>query len=128
MRFSRPAMLVVAVVAVTVLLVSRTGVFRPSQQVTEVKEHATVVLTDKGFEPNNVTIRVGGTVTFSTTNGRPFWPASDPHPNHTLYPAFDPLAPVAADATWQFRFDKIGRWGYHDHIRSYYTGTIHVVQ
>jgi plastocyanin len=92
------------------------------------QQSASVVLTEQGFMPQEVTIKKGGTVTFTTNNGKPFWPASDPHPSHSIYPEFDPRAPIAADSTWSFSFDKVGNWGYHDHLRSYYTGTIHVVE
>ena len=58
---------------------------------------AQIVLTDKGFEPQEVWVRAGGMVTFTTDRGRLFWPASDPHPSHSIYPDFDPRTPVAAD-------------------------------
>lgn len=90
---------------------------------------ATVVtLTDDGFQPSEITIHAGQTVTFRTTSGKPFWPASDPHPSHTNYPEFDPKDPIAPDAVWSFAFTKIGTWGYHDHLAPYFTGTIHVEQ
>lgn len=85
-----------------------------------------VVLTDKGFEPQAIRITEGTRVTFTTTRSDEFWPASDPHPTHTDYPEFDPLEPIQPGASWSFVFDKIGRWGYHDHIRSYFSGTIYV--
>lgn len=91
------------------------------------QDTASVMLTDAGFTPHEITIRVGGTVTFSTTRALPFWPASDSHPSHSIYPEFDPHGPIAANEHWTFRFDKVGDWGYHDHLRSYFTGTIHVV-
>lgn len=87
-----------------------------------------VVLTDEGFEPSTVTITRGTTIEFSTTAGRPFWPASNLHPTHEIYPAFDPLEPIPPEETWSFTFDQIGKWNMHDHIRSYFTGTINVVE
>lgn len=90
--------------------------------------HVSVVLSDVGFEPSYVRVSRGARVTFTTTRPDPFWPASNPHPTHVIYPAFDPKAPIASSSTWSFVFDKIGTWGYHDHLRSYYTGTIDVVE
>lgn len=89
--------------------------------------HADIVLTDKGFTPEEVTIALHGTVTFSTTLQEPFWPASNPHPWHTLYHGFDPMQPIAPNRTWSFTFDKPGDWGFHDHLRSYFLGTVHVI-
>lgn len=88
---------------------------------------ASVVLTEEGFEPSELTVRKGTTVVFSTTTGRPFWPASNIHPSHEIYPEFDPAEPVPADATWSFTFEREGTWNMHDHIRSYFVGAIHVI-
>src|SRR6185369_3983316 len=59
-----------------------------------------VVLTDSGFVPNRLTIKKGDLVKFTTTTDSSFWPASDPHPLHTLYPQFDPKKPIAANGSW----------------------------
>ena len=113
------------VVAVCVLLaLSIFFVRRPTAPVM----HADIVLTDGGFTPATITLRKGGTVTFSTNVARPFWPASNDHPTHLIYPAFDPKQPVAANSTWSFTFVRVGDWGFHDHLRSYFTGDIHVVE
>lgn len=87
-----------------------------------------VVLTDSGFEPRELTIEKGTEVVFSTTAGRPYWPASNLHPTHEIYSAFDPQRALAPEETWSFVFERVGTWNMHDHIRAYYTGTIHVVE
>src|SRR3989344_2275114 len=71
--------------------------------------------TDSGFFPNELTIKKGDTVTFKSTRGKPFWPASDLHPTHGVYPDFDPKQPIDPNQTWSFKFDKVGNWKYHDH-------------
>ncbi len=75
-----------------------------------------VVLSADGFSPNPLTIHQNDTVIFSTKAGKTFWPASDPHPIHDIYPEFDPKRPIAEDSTWSFTFTKIGDWKYHDHL------------
>lgn len=85
-----------------------------------------VVLTDEGYTPGEITIRSGQSVKFTTTRGKIFWPASDYHPVHDLYPEFDPKIPIDGDKAWSFTFTKIGTWHYHDHLAPYYTGTIKV--
>lgn len=64
----------------------------------------------------------GGTVTFTGSN---LWVASDPHPTHTDLSAFD--ARAVKDA-YSFTFDKVGEWGFHNHLRASDTGTIIVVE
>jgi plastocyanin len=85
-----------------------------------------VVLTETGYEPSDLVIERGTTVEFSTTAGRPHWPASNLHPSHTEYSEFDPLQPVEPDQTWSFTFNDVGEWGFHDHLRSYFSGKITV--
>jgi len=86
----------------------------------------TIKLTDSGFVPQTVTINVGDSVTFVTDVDRPFWPASNLHPSHEIYSAFDPKMPLTPEESWSFTFDRAGDWKFHDHIRSYFTGMIHV--
>lgn len=86
----------------------------------------TIQLTEDGFMPSTITIAKGDTVVFTTSRGKPFWPASDLHPTHTIYQEFDPKEPVAPDKSWSFRFDKAGEWHFHDHLDSSFRGTITV--
>ena len=85
-----------------------------------------VVLTENGFGPEVSNIHRGDTVIFRSMTGKHFWPASDLHPTHLLYPEFDPREPIRPQDTWQFRFDRPGRWTFHDHLSPYFTGTINV--
>ncbi len=87
-----------------------------------------VTLTNDGFVPKTLAVPVGTTVTFKTTIGRYFWPASNEHPAHDRYPEFDPKKPVAPDSTWTFRFEKPGVWEFHDHISPFYNGTVTVTR
>jgi len=54
----------------------------------------TITLTESGFEPTSTTVKLGDSVTFTSKRGKPFWPASDLHPSHELYPQFDPKRPI----------------------------------
>ncbi len=93
-----------------------------------VPDKAEIVLTDKGFVPDEVFIKANGTVTFSTNRDKPFWPASNLHPTHGIYFEFDPRHQLNQGEVWTFQFNRAGDWGYHDHLRSYFTGKIHVVE
>ncbi|MBI2056267.1 MAG: hypothetical protein HYT37_02710 [Candidatus Sungbacteria bacterium] len=84
----------------------------------------TVELREDGFYPKELTIQKGDTVVFTTTREKPFWPASNVHPSHQIYPEFDPKTPIEPHSKWKFSFDKAGEWRYHDHLASQYTGLI----
>ena len=87
-----------------------------------------ITLTKDGFVPSTVTLHVGDTITFNTTTGTMFWPASNLHPSHLVYPEFDPKGPVQPDSSWSFTFTKPGEWKFHDHLAPYYTGVITVTE
>ena len=87
----------------------------------------TITLTQNGFDPDVITIKQGTKVIFKTTASRVFWPASNLHPDHTIYSAFDPKHPIRPDESWSFVFEKVGTWGFHDHLRSYFVGKIQVL-
>jgi len=87
-----------------------------------------IELRPEGFYPAEITIRKGDTVTFKTTKGSYFWPASNLHPTHAIYSEFDPKEPVAPEEAWSFRFEKTGIWKYHDHLAPYFTGVINVIE
>lgn len=91
------------------------------------KKSAVVVLTEDGYSPEDITISKGTTLTFKTTRNSPYWPASNLHPTHEIYPEFDPQEPIEAAKTWSYRFDKVGTWHFHDHLAPYYTGSITVL-
>jgi plastocyanin len=97
---------------------------------------ATVFISKEGFNPKEVTIKKGDSVEFINSapqNCSPadascnFWPASDPHPTHTIYPEFDPREPLAPGESWVFIFKVQGDWGYHDHFKSRNRGIVHVL-
>lgn len=86
----------------------------------------TMTLGEDGYEPQDITIARGDTIEFSTALDGPFWPASNVHPTHRIYSAFDPKKPVPPDETWGFTFGRVGEWRYHDHLKPYHTGIITV--
>lgn len=86
-----------------------------------------VVLDEDGFSPSEITILKGQSVTFQTTRGKIFWPASDPHPAHDIFSNFDPLVPIEPSESWTFKFDEVGSFRFHDHLAPSYRGIVHVV-
>jgi plastocyanin len=101
-----------------------------SQKVAVVEEmgepSVTIVRTDAGYEPKEVTIKKGDIILFKNESKEFHWPASDLHPTHGIYPEFDPLRPLAQGEDWKFKFDAVGAWKFHDHIRANKVGTVTV--
>ncbi|MBI3486148.1 cupredoxin domain-containing protein [Candidatus Daviesbacteria bacterium] len=86
-----------------------------------------VILKSDGFHPSELTVKKGTTVIFKTSLKKQFWPASNFHPTHELYPEFDPQKPIEPKETWEFKFDKVGEWKFHDHLSPNMKGTIIVL-
>lgn len=86
-----------------------------------------VEYTNQGFSPHSITIKKGETVTWVNKSGDSMWVASNPHPTHTDYPGFDELQGVPNGGTYSFTFEKIGNWGYHNHLEPSNQGIV-VVQ
>lgn len=95
----------------------------------------TVTYTNDGFSPSTITIKQGDTVRFvnqsSTDN---MWVGSDIHPTHTQYAgksssdclgsSFDQCTAVGSGSVFEFTFDHVGTWGYHNHVRASKRGTV----
>lgn len=90
------------------------------------QDSVSIVLTDSGFSPRAIRIHAGTVVVFSTTRPNQYWPASDEHPSHQLYREFDPKKPIESTESWSFTVERVGEWGFHDHLRSYFTGRMYV--
>ncbi len=80
------------------------------------------------FAPSTLTIKAGDTVVFKNNSTKSFWPASGPHPAHTLYPEFDAKKAIAPGQSYQFKFLKVGEWPFHDHLNPSAFGKITVTQ
>ncbi len=106
---------------------------------TSVSMTASVTYNGSSFSPSEVTIKKGGTVTFTSTAGN-MWVASAPHPAHTGYDGTSrdqhcaagysgaaPFDQCASGTSFTFTFDKTGTWPYHNHLNSKSFGKV-VVQ
>ncbi len=87
----------------------------------------TIVETDDGFSPKELTILAGDTVTFATKRPKSFWPASDPHPTHEYLAGFDPKQALTPGESWNFTFREPGTWRFHDHLDVSLRGEITVL-
>jgi plastocyanin len=96
-----------------------------------------VTYTDDGFDPRDLKVDKGTRVRFLNASGQSsFWPASGVHPTHTLYPekepadclgsSFDACRELAPGEFYDFTFNYVGTWSFHDHLHAYHTGSITV--
>lgn len=86
-----------------------------------------ITFNGRGVSPDRLVIRLGESIAFYNDSNRPFWPASNLHPTHTIYPEFDPQKPVNPGEKWSFSFNKPGVWQFHDHMAANITGEIVVL-
>ncbi len=83
-----------------------------------VPEIKTVTYTDKGFVPEGITVKQGESVTFINESSQAMSVASNPHPGHTFFPQFDQYkTEYKGEKTFVFTFNKMGVWGYHNHMQ-----------
>src|SRR5262245_40344887 len=109
------------------LLLAAALLFLPAASNAHVVEGITVIhMDDNGFSPDTVTIDKGDTIEFENVGAQIHWPASNVHPTHDIYPAFDPKKPVQPGESWSFTFDRVGTWKFHDHIYPQFGGSITV--
>lgn len=83
-----------------------------------------MIITDKGFLPNTLTIKAGTKVVFENRDSKEHWPASDPHPTHTLCPGFDAKKGLTTNESYEFTFDKAETCTFHDHLNPNLKGKI----
>ena len=98
----------------------------------------TVTYSDSGYSPATITVKKGDTITFDNKSSKIMWPASAAHPTHKAYPgtdiefcgtlqssgAFDACRGYGSDESWDFKFEELGTWKYHNHLQPNHTGTI----
>jgi len=102
-----------------------------------VPSEAVVIYSNSGFSPGILAIKAGDTAIFRNQGQRDFWPASALHPTHAVYDgttlnehcgdggsSFDSCRGIPPGGEWEFVFNKVGTWRYHDHLNASRTGTI----
>ncbi len=85
-----------------------------------------ITVSSAGFSPSTLTVPVGTSVVFKNTEESQHWPASDPHPAHTIVPGFDAKKGLKNGETYSYTFDKVGTFSFHDHLNPGFKGSITV--
>ncbi|MEK7107433.1 MAG: hypothetical protein AAB899_04585, partial [Patescibacteria group bacterium] len=99
---------------------------------------AVIIYTDDGFAPSSATIKKGQTVRWANNSGSKVWPASAVHPSHGAYPqksasdcfgsSFDACRGLAQGESWDFKFDYVGEWKFHNHLNASQKGSVTVAE
>lgn len=86
-------------------------------------EHEQVIVTYNGssFTPITITIEPGTEVVFLNESESTMWVASNPHPIHTDYSAFDELGIFDQ---YTFLFEEVGTYKYHNHTKFSVGGSV----
>lgn len=94
----------------------------------------TITYNESGFSPSSVTVKKGEIVRWVNNSSQETWPASGVHPTHSNYPektasdclgsAFDACKGLKSGESWDFTFNTVGEWRYHDHLHTSQTGVV----
>lgn len=136
MKINTPILMAIAVVVLVGLFFLFKPKTEPSFQTNQstiineqnVVDTKTIVMKSDSFEPNNITIQKNTKIIFKNEDSVDRWPASAIHPTHGIYPEFDPKQNIKPGDSWEFVFDKVGSWKYHDHLIPSIRGEITVVE
>ena len=83
-----------------------------------------IIFSDQGINTNNLTIRVGDEVQFINNSSTMRWPASGPHPTHTICPGFDSLRGLKTGESYSYTFLEAKTCPWHDHLKPSLNGQI----
>ncbi len=87
-----------------------------------------VTYSSSGFQPAVVTVKVGEMVSFANDSSLQMWIASNSHPKHDILPSFDQKTSVAKGGSYEYTFQDVGTWRYHNHNAPSDQGTVVVTK
>ncbi|MBI2024026.1 cupredoxin domain-containing protein [Candidatus Giovannonibacteria bacterium] len=96
----------------------------PTPTPSAVNNEIVVKITSDGFSPSTLNIKAGDTVKFINDDAVKHWPASGPHPAHTLCPGFDSKPGINPGESYSFKFAERKTCPMHDHLKPTLTGKI----
>lgn len=84
----------------------------------------TIRYDEDGFTPTVLRVKLGATVTFRNDSTERLQIASNPHPTHTDYRLFNDTRARLQGESFVFTFNRLGSFGYHNHLHPSMGGTI----
>lgn len=86
-------------------------------------EQVTITYSDSGYSPQSVTVKSGDTVVIKNESSRSMQFESDPHPAHTNNTELN-AGSVPPGQSMSFMVNRVGTFGYHNHLNASQKGTI----
>jgi plastocyanin len=80
---------------------------------------AQVSITNAGFVPSRITVKVGNVVTWTNSDTALHWVASDPYPTDNTLADFNAEQGLSQNDNFSFVFNKVGTYTYHDNLNPY---------
>lgn len=90
-------------------------------------ETAEIVFNENGFSPEELEVKVGTVVTVRNNSSTRVQFSSDDHPTHRINQGMN-LRILRPGESGAFTAEKVGEWGFHDHIDASHTGVVTVVE
>lgn len=121
----------IIVIAVFVLII---GVFMITSQSAKSPEQSanvavsaenTIIYTDNGFEPAQILVKAGTSLSVRNNSSKPLQFSSNDHPTHTKNSELN-LGILAPGKSETFEASKTGTYGYHNHLNADNTGILTV--
>ncbi len=84
---------------------------------------ATITYSNNGFSPGSTTVKAGDAVAIKNTSSNELQLNSNPHPVHTDDSDLN-VGSIAAGQSKTFVVNKVGTFGFHNHLNASDTGTI----
>jgi plastocyanin len=85
---------------------------------------AYIAITDSGFEPAELKITSGMTVTWRNKTEAPHQVASNPYPAHTDLPELFSETYIQPTGEYSYTFATAGTFGYHDYLNPDLSGKV----
>lgn len=89
-------------------------------------EKNVVKISSSGFAPQNITIKVGESVTWVNEDSEDHQVQSAVHPTHQLYPPLNSVGLIKSGEKKSLSFPEAGTYKYHDHLNPSLTGSVTV--
>lgn len=121
------------IIAATILLLLVGYIVSHSYSGVKPESNIKITIDDQSFSEDHAVVPLGGSVTWINNGKEEHWPASNPHPVHTLYPEeggcigskLDSCRGLLNGEEYSFQFNHIGIWPIHDHL---FPGLVMVVE
>lgn len=85
-----------------------------------------ITYADTGYHPEYLDVPKNTVLYFLDVSHYPMWTASDPHPVHTDYSAFDARRAYHFGEVYAFQFPETGTYAWHNHEKSNHRGIVRV--